>query len=303
MPIIKYPFAVTLLCCLHLAEAAQSAEPFVRPPVTLVDLARTLPAGMAVPTDAEIRQSDAALHVRTGHVAERPGVTLQGPGGRWNLTGFTELTTIVKNLGKHTLTVHCAVDSDDAERATRRNCCIGSVTIPPGEETMVRVDLRSRVPEVLREKLHGMRAAPSGFLSGQRSTIDPANVVGISVYVYRPTVEHAFAVSNIRAGGSPPFPLPENVDDLFPMIDRFGQYRHKDWPGRFARRTIWSRIANKRRRNWPRLRTRKAGTGTAAGLTGRNWRRPAGFASPSGAASGGSSIRRDASIGRTAWYA
>jgi hypothetical protein len=232
MPIIKYPFAVILLGCLHLAEAAQSAEPFVRPPVILVDFAQAMPAGLAVPTDAEIRPGDAALHVRTGHVAERPGVTLQRPGGRWNLTGFTELTTTVKNLGKHMLTVHCAVDSPEAERATRQNCCIGSVTIPPGDEAVLNVDLRARVPEILQEKLHGMRAAPGGFLSGRRSTIDPANVVGISVYVYRPAADHAFAVSSIRAGGSPPFPLPENVDDLFPMIDRFGQYLHKDWPGK-----------------------------------------------------------------------
>ncbi len=59
--------------------------------------------------------------IRTRHAAERPGVTLKGPGGRWNLSGFTELETAVKNLGTHPLTMHCAVEGAEADRATRRN--------------------------------------------------------------------------------------------------------------------------------------------------------------------------------------
>ena len=59
---------------------------------------------------------------------------------------------------------------------------------------------------------------------------------GISVYVYRPAVDHVFEVSNFRAGGSPVFPLPENMDDLFPMIENRatdGYIQHLNFLGGF----------------------------------------------------------------------
>jgi len=229
----KYLFAATVL--LHLLPPAQRAWPAEQPArsaVTLVDFAKPLAEGAAISTDAEIHQDHGKLLVRTRHSAERPGVTLKGPGGHWNLTGFTELETIVKNVGKRPLTVHAAVESPAADRAARQNCCIESVNIAPGQEATLKVSLRARVPESLREKLRGMRGCPGGFSSGSRATIDPTNVIGVSVYVYRPSADQVFEVSSLRAGGSPMFPLPENVDDLFPMIDRFGQYVHKDWPGK-----------------------------------------------------------------------
>ena len=225
------PLVLVLPCLLSIEAVSLAGEPAVCPRV-LTDFAQPLAEGTAIATDAEIGQDRGTLLVRTRHAAERPGVTLKGPGGRWNLTGFTELETTVKNLGKHALTVHCAVDGAEADRAARRNCCIGSVNIPPGEAAVLKVDIRARLPESLREKLRGMRGTPGGFASGDRSTIDPTDVRGISVYVYRPAVDHVFEVSNLRAGGSPAFPLPENVDDLFPMIDAWGQYKHKDWPGK-----------------------------------------------------------------------
>jgi hypothetical protein len=228
-----YLFAVAVLfCCTVLAEAAQTAGQLIRPLVTLVDLAKPLAEGAAVPADAKLSPGSGTLRVHTGHAAERPGVTLKGPGGRWNLTGFTSLETTVKNLGKHPLSVHCSIDSPEADRATRENCCIGSVDIPPGERATLEVRVRARVPKPLSKKLHGMRAYPGGFQGGNRSTVDPANVVGISVYVYRPSADCTFEISSIRAGRSAVFPLPENPDSLFPMIDRFGQYLLKDWPGK-----------------------------------------------------------------------
>ena len=77
-----------------------------------------------------------------------------------------------------------------------------------------------------------MRGTPGGFQTRQGRGIDPTNVVGISVYVYHPGANYEYEVSDLRAGGTPAFPLPENPDDLFPMIDRFGQYIHKDWSGK-----------------------------------------------------------------------
>jgi len=226
-------FLVALVASFLLAVAAVplAAEPGGTP-ITLVDLAQPLAKGSVVATDAEFSQKDGTLQVRTGHSAERPGVMIKGPDGRWDLTAFTELETTIKNPGRHSLTVHLAVDNPDSDRAARQNCCIESVTIPAGQVAAVKLNLRKRLPKSLQDKLRGLRGCPGGFASGGRGTIDPADVAGISVYVYRPGGDCAFEVSNIRAGGSTAFPLPDKLDDLFPMIDRFGQYMHQDWPGK-----------------------------------------------------------------------
>lgn len=226
-------FAILVACCgVVSTAAAEPAGPAARPPVTLVDLTKPLAEGAAVATDAEIHPGQGTLRVRTGHTALRPGVTLKGPGGHWDLTGFTTLEATVANLGKRPLSVHCAVESPEADLTSRKSCCIGSADIPPGGKATLEVKLRARLPESLREKLRGMRACPGGFLDGTRATIDPARVTGISVYLYHPSSDCTFEISSLRAGGSPAFPLPANPADLFPMIDRFGQYLHKDWPGK-----------------------------------------------------------------------
>jgi len=228
-----------LFCLLSFPEAAWSGEPPARPPVTLVDFSKPLTEGDAVATDATVSQENGRLRVRTGHTAQRPGVTLKGPGGRWDLNGATELEATVKNVGKRALAVHCAVESPGADFATRQGCCIGSASLRPGEEAALIVHLRAQLPKALREKLRGMRGTPGGFLDRNRAAIDPTDVIGISIYVYQPSADQAFEVSGIvskvQAGTSAAFPLPEKIEDLFPMIDRFGQYIHKDWPGKTHR--------------------------------------------------------------------
>jgi hypothetical protein len=224
--------AALVLYLVSFSEKAWSAEQPARLPVTLLDFSSPKAEAAVVPIDAEIKRNLGKLQVHTRRGAERPGVMLQVPGGRWNLTGFAELETTVKNVGKRLLNVHCAIDSPGADRATRTNCCIESVSIPPGQEAPLKVIIRARVPESLRDRLKGMKGYPGGFRGGNRGTIDPTNVIGISVYVYRPSADQVFEVSNIRAGGRPAFPLPEKLDNLFPMIDCFGQYVHRDWPGK-----------------------------------------------------------------------
>ncbi len=223
--------AIPCLVVVVAASHAFESEPSER---MLVDVAKPLDEKAATTCDAHIERLGSVLRVHTGHTEERPGVTFIPPNGRWDVTGFGYVETTVKNVGKRTLSVHGAVDNPKAERSTRTNCCIESLTLRPGEEQALRIPIRARVPTALRTKLSGMRGTPGGFQNRSRKTIDSSNVIGISIYVYRPSADQAFEVSNLHAevGEGPAFPLPKNIDDLFPMIDRFGQYQHKDWPGK-----------------------------------------------------------------------
>ncbi len=219
--------AVVLFLCL--LPAALSAEPGAKAGSHPIDLAQAI--GEATP-EAQVERDGAAWRVRVSRSSGRPGITFTPPGAAWDLTGMGYVEARVKNLGKGALSVHLSLDNPGADRTERKGCCIGSTTIPPGAEQTLKVTVSARPPKDLEAALRGMRGTPGGFQTRQGQGIDPANVVAISVYVYQPGGKCEYTVSELRAGGSPVFLLPKNLDDLFPMIDRFGQYIHKDWPGK-----------------------------------------------------------------------
>lgn len=227
-----FVWLAVVLCGLATTPAAPAEKQTARSPLTLVDLTNPSIAAAAVATDAKLQPGKGTLRVQTGHAVERPGVSFKAPSARWDLTGYEYVETTVANLGKNALTIHCAVDNAKAVRFPRTNCCVESVTIGPGAKANVKVKIRARAPQALREKLPVMRGLPGGFDNRHRDTVDPSNVVAVSLWIYRPSADQAFEVSSIRAGGTAVSTLPANLDSLFPLVDRYGQYIHKDWPGK-----------------------------------------------------------------------
>ena len=220
----KSASSLVLLPCFFLVMASAEAGQPGRP-------AGAMDRAAATP-DARIERDGAVWRVRVTRSEGRPGITFLPQAGAWDVTGLGHMKARVKNVGKRTLNVHLAVDNPDSDRAERKGCCIASATIAPGEAQTLEVTITARPPKNLEAALRGMRGTPGGFQTRAGRGIDPANVAGISVYVYRPGTDYEYEVSDLRAGGEPTFPLPENLDELFPMIDRFGQYMHKDWPGK-----------------------------------------------------------------------
>ena len=189
-------------------------------------------AGAEATADARIESDGAKVRVHVDRSNERPGVTFKPAAGSWDLTGKAHVAARVKNVGSRAMSVHLCVDNPDSNRTERKGCCIESATLAPGEEKLLQVRLSARLPKSLAERFRGMRSTPGGFQTRGDRGIDPTNVVGVSVYIYHPGAAFDYEVSDLTAGGEPTFPLPKNVDAMFPMIDRFGQYIHKDWPGK-----------------------------------------------------------------------
>ncbi len=185
----------------------------------------------AATPDAQIERSGSTVRVRVTKSNSRPGVTFQAPSGGWDMTGLGYVEAKVKNVGRRPLNVHLALDNPDANRTERKGCVIHSTSILPGKEKTLKVSLSSLPPESLRMAFRGMRGTPGGGSSREES-LDASNVACISVYVYHPGADYEYEVSDLCSGEDSPFPLPEKLTDLFPMIDRFGQYIHKDWPGK-----------------------------------------------------------------------
>ncbi len=162
-----------------------------------------------------------ALRVVAGHGKPWPGITLPAPQGHWDLSVYEYVAADIRNAGTQPLTLHCRVDNPGADGSA--NCNNGQLTLQPGASGTLTVKLVRTSP--LKAKLFGMRGYPYGA-SG--NPIDPANITEIMFFVTKPTADHAWEITALRAGGTYQ-PLPQN---FFPFIDTFGQYIHRDWPGK-----------------------------------------------------------------------
>ena len=193
-------------------------------PAVLFDFADGFDVGSVGASDAEVTLSAGrSLRIETGHEKQWPGITLKAPAGKWDLSKYEYVAVDVKNVVDGPVTVSCRVDNPDADGA--RNCITGSISLA-GRQTgtlIVRMlPTAWRLSEPL--ELIGMRAAPSYY-----DKVDPGNITQLLVFVTKPSVDHAFEIGNIRAGGR------VNLLDaktFLPFIDEFGQYIHADWPGK-----------------------------------------------------------------------
>jgi hypothetical protein len=181
-------------------------------------------------TDAKLTVTGAALRIETGHARPWPGVRFPAPQGNWDLSAFQQVSVSVKNVGDEPLNVSCRVDNAGADG--KANCVTGRVDVRPGESRDLRVSLAQRMPESLRQRLFGMRGYPGGFQ--EQGGIDPGKIVAVLVFVAKPSRDHAFEIANVRAVGTRREELPQDLDKFFPIIDRYGQYRHKVWPGKIV---------------------------------------------------------------------
>jgi hypothetical protein len=171
-----------------------------------------------------------ALRVTTGHSQPWPGIALLAPGGRWDLSSFAQVVLNVKNAGSNRVTVNCRVDNPGADGT--KNCVTGSLTLNPGQRDTLKVLLKRASDDKLGGKLFGMRGYP--VAAGGPGTVDPRNITQLLLFVNRPKEAQVFEVDDIRATGShtPPTAWVSDAAPFFPFIDSFGQYKHKDWPGK-----------------------------------------------------------------------
>lgn len=208
-----------------------SVSPAIQPERVVVAVDR-LQADALEPRDAKAQSiatpAGPRLRVLTGHRSQWPAVLFHSGKEPWNLAAYQYATVTVKNVGTSPATVGLRIDSRAADR--RKPGPQNRADLKPGEEATIRVRLASRVPPQWREKLVGMRGLPFGW--SENSQFDPAQVDEMSVYVTRPSVDHRLEISDIRAVGTSISPPTDVVARLLPMIDRYGQFMHRDWPGK-----------------------------------------------------------------------
>jgi hypothetical protein len=170
--------------------------------------------------DADVRPAEHGLRVATGHRQPWPGITIRVPQGRWDLSPYTEVLLDVKNVGQDAVEVCLRIDNPGADGV--QHCVTGRVALEPGQGKTLRMPLACK-------PLFGMRGYPEGY--GEKSSIDPARVNQVIVFLAKPRADHVFEITGLRAAGSAEKVKAEEKT-FFPLIDTFGQYVHKDWPGK-----------------------------------------------------------------------
>ncbi|MHC4365323.1 MAG: FAD-dependent oxidoreductase [Planctomycetota bacterium] len=182
--------------------------------------------------DAEVRLSNGRLRIRTEE--KNPGgVVLKAPEGRWDLSDYLYLAMEVHNGGEREVSVSCRVDNPGATHW--RNSSLGNVIVGAKQTETLKVHFKLKPLDedsVLKKYLAGMHGLPGGHV-WHWSTIDAAKINQIKIYVLEPKGERVIEIDNVRGTGLYKPPSEEELKrSFFPFVDEFGQYIHKDWPGK-----------------------------------------------------------------------
>jgi hypothetical protein len=231
-------WVILLGLLLGMPNLSALASPAELPGLQLVDLARVDLATIAA-RDAQLSREGAALRVASGHTQLYPGITFSAPLEPWDLSRFALLTVAVKNVGNEELNLCCRADTPGGNGVNQS--VTAALPLRPGETGELRVALprpRSNIVPQPGKMLFGMRGYPAEFGTEvvdpadlPTAMFDPRSVSAVLVFVNHPTADGAFEISGVHAEGAA-MPPRLSADQLFPLIDAYGQYIHRDWPGK-----------------------------------------------------------------------
>jgi hypothetical protein len=158
--------------------------------------------------------------------------------GAWDFSKCNRLTlelALRDRKGELPLTVR--LDNPDADPGKSQGVFIDRVKIRGKQPANYTVALPPPLPHAreINSKLTGMKRGPFAT-TGVVADLDASKVVGVAVYIKEPKLDWLWGVKRIVAHTGP---LPEVPDwmrlppeKFFPFVDVYGQFKHKDWPGK-----------------------------------------------------------------------
>ncbi len=193
--------------------------------VAVVDFGAEKLPGFVVLHGAEVNRvrykGDYAAAVRFKQT-DWPNVSFQAPGGTWDWSLYAGVAVSLHNPGELSVPVAMRVDNAGADGTNHCNNVLGSV--PPKGDFTLAMRFNTGGPQ----RLWGMRGVPSMIPLGQGPAIDAAKITAFQVFLPRPRQEHILIFRRAWL-------IPREADDsamAMPFVDRFGQYKHADWPGK-----------------------------------------------------------------------
>ncbi len=222
--ISSHPLFSVFAASLHLAlfSAASAAECGLA--VSLHGM--FLPASYVALDGAEVESHPGALVVRHPDTSPRPGVGIcpAGEGETWDFSDVGEVFVVVSNRSDKAYYIRAAVLGSGMSPAR-------SSRVPAHAVRTILVPIAD-APCLTDEpvKLKGMQ----GRVGSVAGRIDYSQTKRIDVYQLKGDSFGAadFAVLDVQAAHPARVPKVIPASEFFPFVDKYGQFKHGDWPGK-----------------------------------------------------------------------
>jgi len=203
--------------------------------VVLYDAAATPIKAVSSQSGAKIALRNGLLEVETKGETGFPGVRVRG---RWDLSKCNRLVLeLATRDPKGAIPLTVRIDNPDSDAAHSKGVFVDRIKVPAGGVKSVVVNLPPVLPygRQISDKLFGMKRSPLAT-TGVVAALDPKQVVGVAVYLATPRLDWRWGVKRIVAQTGPTPEVPAwmrlKPEQFFPFIDVYGQFKHKDWPGK-----------------------------------------------------------------------
>ena len=203
--------------------------------IILFDVAETPLESIIVYSKSDFEVRDSSILVKTKGNITDPGILIKG---EWNLS---ECNKIILELANHEtrgdMRITVRLDNPDADPGKKIGVFVDRIVVPANSSKLCTVNLPPQLPYTreIGDKLFGMRRGPLQT-TGLVSDIDMKNIVSIALYVNSPRSDWQWSVKRVVAVTGPAMEVPDwmklSPDKFFPFIDIYGQFKHKDWPGK-----------------------------------------------------------------------
>ena len=191
-------------------------------------LDKPLPLGRHEEVGAHVVQKDAGC-LRVTFEPGRPDalVRLKPAEGTWNLDGAAAVLVDVRNYGRKPAALLGRFDNAKWSGS--------AAVVPPGATETVWIYMkRDNPPKGFNERFSHMFGRPGGVM-WLWSMPDPAKIHELTFLPVGDVPAEDIEISNVRVRpwnvpiGKAPSPLD---DAIFPFVDQYGQYMHRQWPGK-----------------------------------------------------------------------
>ena len=185
--------------------------------------------------DGRFEEKDDVLLIHTPGNQKYPGITMKG---QWDLSQYNTLLIELENYEtKGELPVTIRLLNPEASIGNRKGVYIDRIKIPASSSKQVEIKLAPKLPyPEVAEKFSGMRNTPYYVLPGIVSNIDLSNVIEVALYINKPTFAWEWGVKKIEAIVGENVELADWVkmpqEEFYPFIDKYGQFKYKEWPGK-----------------------------------------------------------------------
>ena len=157
--------------------------------------------------------------------APKAQISFTPENGVWDMSQFVFLDCEVENLSDHTQLVELLLNEDA--------WAMGGVYFKPGEKKIVRsIIMRQEFTKTQLSQFPNMNGLPGGSIKLWWKSYTPDSIQTISLYFPLSEPGDQIKVGTVSLNGNFETFTDQEYHALIPIVDQFGQYIHKEWPGK-----------------------------------------------------------------------